>query len=293
MIGREMRRESIREPQFGSQHRAEMARSEDIERHFGSRRRDRLDALIRNGRRQERLELHNVLGKGLRGLRRATQGVQRELIRAWRTAEPEIDTAGKEPLQRSELLGDDVGRMVRKHDAACPDPNGRRPLGDVSKHDRCRGAGNASHVVMLGHPDAPVAQFLGVSGEVASVVERAASVSLLRDANELEDGQGGHEMLGWRARTLDGANTSSGHRHIELEGLELSNRSKSLDRPLMEERSEASRKASRNGCDSIRQSFFSRTITSIAATRMPSGAGMSNFGRNSSGISDSSSVSSR
>jgi hypothetical protein len=127
--------------------------------------------------------------------------VQRELIRAWRTAEPEIDTAGKEPRQRSELLGDDVGRMVRKHDAACPDPNGRRPLGDVSKHHGCRGAGNAGHVMMLRHPDTLITQFLGVSGEVASVVERAARIGLLRDANELENGQGGHERLGWRART--------------------------------------------------------------------------------------------
>jgi hypothetical protein len=100
-------------------------------------------------------------------------------------------------------------------------------------------------------------------------------------------------MLGWGARMLDGPNPSSGHRPIELEGLELRGRSKSLDRPLMEERPEASRKASSNGYDSLGQSFFSRTITSIAATRMPSGAGMSNFGRNSSGISDSSSVSSR
>ena len=100
-------------------------------------------------------------------------------------------------------------------------------------------------------------------------------------------------MLGWGAGTLDGPNPSSGHRHIELEGLGLGDRSKSPDWPLMEERSEASRKASSNGCDLFRQFFFSRTMTSMAATRMPSGAGMSNSGRNSSGISDSSSVSSR
>ena len=40
-------------------------------------------------------------------------------------------------------------------------------------------------------------------------------------------------------------------------------------------------------------SVFSRTITSIAAMRMPSGAGMSMFGSHSSGMSDSSSESSR
>ena len=41
------------------------------------------------------------------------------------------------------------------------------------------------------------------------------------------------------------------------------------------------------------QSVFSRTMTSIAAMRMPSGAGMSIFGSHSSGMSDSSSESSR
>ena len=79
------------------------------------------------------------------------------------------------------------------------------PSAMMSKHDRRRGAGDAGHVVMLRHPDALIAQFLGVSGEVASVVERAARVGLLRDANKLENGEGGHEMLGWGARMLDGA----------------------------------------------------------------------------------------
>ena len=188
MIGREMRSEGIRQPQFGRQHRAEMARSEDIERHFRSGRRDRLDALIRSGRRQECLQFHDVLRKGVGGLRRTPQGVQRELIGARRAAEPEIDPAGKKPRQCSELLGDDVGRMVRKHDASRADPNGLRSFGDMGKHDRCRGAGDARHIVMLRHPDALIAPCLGVSGKVARIVERAASVGVLRDANKLENG---------------------------------------------------------------------------------------------------------
>ena len=52
-------------------------------------------------------------------------------------------------------------------------------------------------------------------------------------------------------------------------------------------RSRASERAPR------RQTFFSRTITSIAAIDVPSGAGISNSGTHSSGMSDSSSVSSR
>ena len=112
-------------------------------------------------------------GKRVRGLRRSAQGVQRELIGARRAAKAKIDAAGKEPRQRSELLGDDVGRVVREHDASRPDPNGLGAFGDMTEHDRCRGAGDAGHIVMLRHPDALIAPFLGVSGEVAGVVERA------------------------------------------------------------------------------------------------------------------------
>src|SRR6202020_1027290 len=106
----------------------------------------------------------------------------------WRAAQAKVDATGIEPRERSELLGDNVGRVVRKHDASCPDPNGRRPFGDMTKHDRGRGAGDALHVMMLGDPDALIAPFLGVSGEVASVVERAPRVGVLGDANKFENG---------------------------------------------------------------------------------------------------------
>ena len=192
MIGREMRRESVRQPEFGRQHRAEMARSENPQRHFRSRRRHGLDALAGARGRQEGLQLQNVLREVLGRLRRTAQRAQRELIGAWRPAKPEIDAAGKKPRQGSELLGDDIGRVVRQHDAPRPDPNCLRPLGEMSEHDGCRGAGDARHVVVLRHPDAPVAQCFRVGGEVASIVEGAARVRFLRDANQLEDGERRH-----------------------------------------------------------------------------------------------------
>ena len=113
--------------------------------------------------------------------------MQRELVRAWGPAEPKVDAAGKEPRQRAELLGDDIGRMVGQHDAARPDPDGRRPGGEVGEDDRRRGAGDARHVVMLRHPDAAIAPSLGVGGKIASVVQRAARVRPLGDADKLED----------------------------------------------------------------------------------------------------------
>src|SRR5580700_5364609 len=50
---------------------------------------------------------------------------------------------------------------------------------------------------MLRHPDAPIAPFLGVGGDIASILERAAGVGVLRDANKFENGQGRHGMLGY------------------------------------------------------------------------------------------------
>src|SRR3546814_19645457 len=61
--------------------------------------------------------------------------------------------------------------------------------------DRGRRTGDAGHVVMLGHPDAPVAPLLGVHRHVPGVVERAARVGLLGDTNEVEDGQWYHALV--------------------------------------------------------------------------------------------------
>ena len=182
-----MRGERVGKPELGGEHRAEMARSENPERHFRSRRRHRLDALPGSGRGQERLQFENVLREALGRLRRTAQGAQRELVGARGASEPKVDAAGKEPRQRPELLGDDIGRMVRQHDAAGADPDGLRPGGDMGEHDRRRGAGDARHVVMLRHPDAAIAPSLGMGGKVASVVERAARVRPLGDADKLED----------------------------------------------------------------------------------------------------------
>ena len=166
---------------------------EDPQRHLGSRRRHGLDALIGTGRRQEGLQLEHVLREVFGGFRRAAQGAQRELVGARRAAEPEVDAAGKQPRQRAELLGDDVGRMVGQHDAAGADADGLRAGGDMRDDDRGRGAGDARHVVMLGHPDAAIAPVLGMGGEIAGVVERAARIGLFGDADEIEDRQCSHK----------------------------------------------------------------------------------------------------
>ena len=190
-----MRGERIGQAEFGREHRAEMARPENPQRHVCSRRRHRLDALIGTGWREEGLHFENVLREILGGLGRAAQGAQRQLVGARRAAEPEVDAARKQPRQRAELFGDDIGRMVGQHDAAGADPDGLGAGGDMANHDRGRGTGDARHVVMLGHPDAPIAPALGMSRKIAGIVECAARIGVFGDADEIEDGKWRHRVL--------------------------------------------------------------------------------------------------
>jgi hypothetical protein len=47
--------------------------------------------------------------------------------------------------------------------------------------------------MMLGHPEAPIAEPLAESGEVERVAERAAGVAALADGREVEDRKRDHE----------------------------------------------------------------------------------------------------
>src|SRR5258708_30653178 len=63
----------------------------------------------------------------------------------------------------------------------------------MAKHDRRRRGGDGGHIVMLRHPDAAIAPSLGMSREIARIVERAARIGIVGDADEIEDGKGRHE----------------------------------------------------------------------------------------------------
>src|SRR5690606_3936897 len=130
--------------------------------------------------------------KPVRCVGRTAHGAHGDLVCAWRSAEPQVDPPRIEPLERSELLGDDVGRVVRQHDAAGTDPDGARAVGDMADDDRRGGAGDPFHVVVLGDPYAAVAPLLGVDGKVPRVVQRRLGVRILGYADEFEDGEGSH-----------------------------------------------------------------------------------------------------
>ena len=75
--------------------------------------------------------------------------------------------------------------MVGEHDAARADTDGFCSRCDMTNHNRCRGARDALHVVMLCHPDAAIAPGFGVDRNVAGIIERAALFVFFGDADEI------------------------------------------------------------------------------------------------------------
>ena len=151
-----------------------------------------MDPLPGLDRRQERLKLEDVLREVLGVRRHAAQRRQRLLVGAGRAPEPQIDASGKQRGQRAELFGDDVRRVVRQHDAAGADADGRRPRREVRDDERRRGRRHRRHVVVLGHPDAAEPQRLDVTCHLARLVERVTAGAALAHAAEFEDGERNH-----------------------------------------------------------------------------------------------------
>lgn len=190
-----MRGEGIGKAKFRRQHRPEIARTQNPDRHIRPGRRHRLNALLGASFGQERLQFEHVLREMFGIPRRTAKGTQRKLVGAGRATQTEIDAARKQALQRPELLGDDIGRVVGQHNAAGADADGLRTRRNMRDHNRRRSTGNGRRIVMLRNPDTPVAPSLGMGGKVASIVQRAACVGFVGDMGCFKDGQCGHCSL--------------------------------------------------------------------------------------------------
>ena len=62
----------------------------------------------------------------------------------------------------------------------------------MRQRHRRRRAGDPRHVVVLRHPEAPVAQRLRMTGEVDRIAQRLAGVAAFGNRGEIEDGQWDH-----------------------------------------------------------------------------------------------------
>ena len=125
--------------------------------------------------------------EGIARQRVTPQRVHRVPIAARGASDSEVDASRMERRERAELFGNDERRVIGKHDAPGPDANVRGTARDMRDDDRRRGAGDAFHVVVLGQPEAFVAEALGVTGEVEAVAKRNARRRALGDVREVED----------------------------------------------------------------------------------------------------------
>src|SRR5579872_2174866 len=85
--------------------------------------------------------------------------------------------------------------MIWQHDAACTDPNDFGRSGDMADDNRCRGAGDAGHVVVFGEPVPAVPPLFGMTGEVSSVAQSGRCVTTLHDRGQVENGKRYHAAI--------------------------------------------------------------------------------------------------
>ena len=191
-VGREMRREGIGQAQRRGELRAEQARSQNPDRHVGAGARRRANAgLAVVG--EQALQLHHVLGKGVGiGLERPPKRAGDALVGTGRAAKAKIDPAGKQRLQRAELLGDLQRRMVGQHDPAGADADRSRCRRDMADHHRRRRAGDPRHAVMFRAPIAAIAKRFGMPREIGGIGERLGNRAAFDDGDEIEQGKGCH-----------------------------------------------------------------------------------------------------
>ena len=136
-------------------------------------------------------EVGQLLGEGFGGepFHGAPQCERGVLVRARGTADAQVDPARVQGFQGAELLRDHQRGVVGQHHAAGADPDRggrRREVGD--QHGR-GGAGDGRHVVVLGHPEPAVSQFLGAPGQLGRVLQGLASGGPGRHRGQVQHGQ--------------------------------------------------------------------------------------------------------
>ena len=134
--------EREREPKYGREPGAEIARPEKPDRHREPFAWDRLHAPAETARPEVADELEEVVGKRVGALwTTSPQGHHRRPVAAWGAAKPQIDPTRVERLERPELLGDHERGVVRQHDTARTHSDGRGAASDVrDEHGGCRAA---------------------------------------------------------------------------------------------------------------------------------------------------------
>ena len=177
----------IHQPQLQRHGLGGIGRSLQIQPHPQAGAGDRANALPGLHRLEISLQFEHVVRERVGRMMVAAQRTHRGLVGARRPAEPQVDASGVQRLERAELLGDDQRRVVRQHHAAGAHAHRLRAAGDVADDDRGGRAGDPGHVVMFGHPVAPVAQALAMLRQLERMAQRVGGGVADADRHEVED----------------------------------------------------------------------------------------------------------
>jgi hypothetical protein len=140
---------------------------------------------------EEGAELGELLGEvvGDGGVAGAAQGVGLKLAAAGGAADAEVDAVGEHGVKGAEDLGDFERGVVREHDAAGAEADARGFGCGAGNEDLGRGAGEQVHGVMLGVPEARVAEGVGVAGEREGVGDGVGGTDACGHRGLVEDGE--------------------------------------------------------------------------------------------------------
>ncbi len=186
-----MRGKGVGQPEMGGKLRPVEARTEDPDRHARS--------FARHGLYGAGLGLAEVaqqlqhIGREVVGhVEIAPQRLRRAGVGARSAPEPEVDPVGIERGQRAEGFGHHQRRVVRQHDPARAHADARGVGGDMAdQHRRC-GRGDARHGMVLGKPEAAVAERLGVARQLGDLAQGGGDRGAFGHRGKIEDGIGDH-----------------------------------------------------------------------------------------------------
>jgi len=150
---------------------------------------------------EEGAELGELLGEvvGDGRLAIAAQGEGFELAAAGSAADAEIDAVGKHGVEGAKDLGDLERGVVREHDAAAAYADAGGFGGGAGDEDLRRGAGEEIHGVVLGVPEARVAESVDVASEVEGVGEGLRGRGAGGDGGLVEYREAERELAGGSA----------------------------------------------------------------------------------------------
>ncbi len=190
VIGREMAGEGVGQPELGGELRPEQARPEHPELRF---RTDAGSGLDGGFACHQRDQFGHVLREHFR---RPVQVLAQRALQfgagSRRAAQPQVDPAGEQRIQRAELFGDLERRVVGQHDPARSDADRGGRIADMREHDRSRSPGNALHCMVFGNPEPLAARVLGRAGERGRGGKGIADRAAFADGDEIEYGKIGH-----------------------------------------------------------------------------------------------------